>query len=60
MPWNDNSNNNGGPWGNRPGGRRPGGPKNPWGGGGNNGKPPDMDELLKPFGGGANTFFGWR
>lgn len=55
MPWNDNSNNNNGPWGgNRPGGggRRP---QSPWGGGN---KPPDIEEVLKRFGGGAGKFFG--
>ncbi|WP_022696517.1 FtsH protease activity modulator HflK [Euryhalocaulis caribicus] len=65
MPWNDNANNGGGPWGSSGGGS---GGKNPWGqgprgggsgGGGGGQRPPDFDkafrdarERFKGFGGG--------
>ena len=61
MPWNDNANNGGGPWGS--GGN--GGGKNPWGqgpqgsGGGGGAQPPDLEKAFrdardrfKGFGGG--------
>jgi len=68
MPWNDNANNGGGPWGS--GGN--GGGKNPWGQGpggsggkgGGGGKPPDIEkaiaqarERFKGFGGGRGGGF---
>lgn len=63
MPWNDNSNNGGGPWGSSQGGGGRG-PKNPWGspppGGGGGQKLPDFEKAFRDarerfgkFGGGG-------
>ncbi len=59
MPWNDNADggksSGPGPWGGQGGGGQGGGPNNPWGGrqgGPGRAQGPDLEELMKRFGGG--------